>query len=102
MWFWILLQVTLFTRNLLLRKTKGFRGMESVPGDKRRWQVVVVVSLCLLLTLALVVVVVVVVLASGQKSKESDTDQLNSTNGSQAVLRKLWPPPKPCPGDKSW
>ena len=99
MWFWILLQVKLFTRNLLLRKTKGFRGMEPVPGDKRRWQVVVVVSLCLLLTLALVVVVVV--LASGQKSEESDRDQL-STNGSQAVLRKLWPPPKPCPGGKSW
>ena len=99
MWFWILLQVTLFTRKLLLRKTKGFRGMESVPGDKRRWKVVVVVSMCLLLTLALVVVVVV--LASSQKSKESDRDQLN-TNGSQAVLRKLWPPPKPCPGGKSW
>ena len=75
--------------------------MEPVPGDKRRWQVVVVVSLCLLLTLALVVVVVVVVLASSQKSEESDRDQL-STNGSQAVLRKLWPPPKPCPGGKSW
>ena len=60
--------------------------------------------LLLLITLALVVGLVI--LTSSQKLEESDADQLNTSNGSQdmgkLVLRKLRPPPKPCPGGRNW
>ena len=65
--------------------------------------VITIRLLLLLLTLALVVGLVI--LTSSQKWEESAANQLNS-NGSQdmgkLVLRKLRPPPEPCPGGKNW
>ena len=66
--------------------------------------VITIRLLLLLFTLALVVGLVI--LTSSQKWEESAANQLNSSNGSQdmgkLVLRKLRPPPEPCPGGKNW
>ena len=66
--------------------------------------VITIRLLLLLITLALVVGLVI--LTSSQKLEESSADQLNTSNGSQdmgkPVLRKLRPPPEPCPGGRSW
>ena len=87
------------------KKMKGFRGMELVPADRRSRQVMVATIRLLLLLLTLALVVGLVILTSSQKWEESAANQLNS-NGSQdmgkLVLRKLRPPPKPCPGGKNW
>ena len=88
------------------KKKKGFRGMELVPADRRSRQVMVATIRLLLLLLTLALVVGLVILTSSQKWEESAADKLNTSNGSQdmekIVLRKLRPPPKPCPGGKNW
>ena len=59
--------------------------------------------LLLLLTLLAVVVGVVILLTI--QLEESEEGQLNKNESEKLVvveIRRLWPPPKPCPGGRTW